>query len=90
MAVLRCKSPFSVRIGGVPRVVAAGELIQDTDPAYKGRENLFEAVDTFVDRIAAKRVDRVMPVEAATAEPGEMRALPKRSRKPKSVGEIED
>ncbi len=101
MAVYRCKHPFVVHVDGKRRAFPGGCLIQDSDPVFKGREHLFELAEEYVDRVATARVDRVMaPVEAAAAEPGELRAAPKRrGRKPKAesteaepqvVAEIED
>lgn len=68
MAIKRCKSPFSVWKNGVPRVITGGQLIEDSDPVYKGHEHLFEDVETFVS-------DRAVPVEQATAEPGAKRSV---------------
>lgn len=81
MTIHRCKSPFSTRINGVPRVVTGGELVDDSDPVFKGREAHFEAVETYVDRLADKRVSNVT-VEQATAEPGELRQVSKPKRGP--------
>lgn len=67
MATLRCKAPFAVFIGGVPRVVGAGELVDTSDPVVEGRDDMFELVDTFMSRHR--------PVEQATAAPGEARSL---------------
>ena len=64
MAVLRCTSPFAVQEGVVPRVLRAGDLVDENDPAVKGREGMFEPVETTVER--------------ATSAPGERRMLPKR------------
>jgi len=61
MAVLRCTTPFAVQEGVVPRVLRAGDLVDEKDPAVKGRENMFEPVETTVER--------------ATAAPGERRSL---------------
>lgn len=74
MAIKRCKSPFSVWTRGVPRVITGGQLVEDTDPVYKGHEHLFEDVETFVS-------DRAAVVEQATAGPGEKRAAPVRAAK---------
>lgn len=68
MAIYRCKEPFRTTVNGVKRIVPAGELVEDSDPVFKGREHLFEAVDTYVSR-------RVAGVERATAEPGEKRTV---------------
>lgn len=89
MAIKRCKSAFAVWIKGVPHVVAGGDLVEDTDPVYKGHELNFEDVETYVNRGTA-------PVEQATADPGDKRAMtpttalkaaaPKRGRPPKNGG----
>jgi hypothetical protein len=81
----RCKSPFSTRVKGMPRVVAAGELVDDSDPVFKGREHLFESVDVYVERVDKKRVSNVT-VESATANPGEVRQVTK-PRKPRKASE---
>lgn len=72
MAVLRCTSPFAVQEGAVPRVLRAGDLVDEKDPVVKGREVMFEPVETTVER--------------ATSAPGERRSLPKRrARKEEST-----
>lgn len=68
VAIYRCKEPFRTTVNGAKRVVPAGELVEDTDPVFKGREHLFESVDTYVTR-------RDTRVERATAEPGEKRSV---------------
>lgn len=71
MAVYRVREPFAFdQSNGVQRVMRVGDLVSDSDPAYVGRENLFESVDA-----AATRA-----VETATAAPGERRVR-SRSRK---------
>jgi hypothetical protein len=72
--IKRCKTSFAVSVAGVPRVMKAGALIQDDDPIIKGREHLFEDVDTFVQKQRTR-------AEAATAEPGERRSLSKPAKK---------
>jgi hypothetical protein len=73
--IKRCKTSFAASVGGgVPRVIKAGALVQDDDPIIKGREHLFEDVDTFVQKRRAR-------VEAATAEPGAQRSLSKPAKK---------
>ena len=81
MSVKRCKSPFTVWTDGVPRVIAGGELIDDSDPVYRGREHFFEDASAYV----ASR-DNGGGVEDATAEPGEHRQVsaPRRGRPPKN------
>lgn len=74
MAVLRCTSPFAVQEGAVPRVLRAGDLVDEKDPVVKGREVMFESVEATVER--------------ATSAPGERRSLsiPKRrTRKDEST-----
>ncbi|MFB6943192.1 hypothetical protein ACFWGL_17140 [Streptomyces sp. NPDC060286] len=65
---LRCTRSFSAYIHGVPRVVRAGQLVEDDDPIVTGREASFESVDA---HLAARRPR----VEQATAAPGEPRDL---------------
>jgi hypothetical protein len=73
----RCKASFTAWTAGVPRVVTAGDLVDDGDPVIKGREHLFESVDAYV---AARQPGAVLPpgpaeVEQATAAPGERRSV---------------
>lgn len=70
MAIKRCKSPFSVWANGVPRVIAGGQLIEDTDPVFKSHKDYFEDVETFVSDKGPRT-----GVEQATAAPGEKRGL---------------
>lgn len=72
MAILRCTESFA---GDDNRVVTAGSLVDADDPVVKGREHLFEPVETFMARRAG--------VEQATAAPGEVRTV-KRPGRPKS------
>lgn len=69
VAIYRCKEPFRTNVNGAKRVVPAGELVEDTDPVFKGREHLFEPVGDYVSRHGEARVER------ATAEPGEKRSV---------------
>ncbi len=61
---------------GLPRVVGAGELMDDSDPDYKGREHLFQPA---TERTAETANRRGRPsqagraVETASAAPGEQR-----------------
>lgn len=64
----RCKSSFAASVRGVPRVMKVGSLVNDDDPVLKGREHLFEDVDTYVQERAAR-------VEDASAAPGRRRGL---------------
>jgi hypothetical protein len=72
--IKRCKASFAVAVGGVPRVMKAGALVQDDDPILTGREHLFEDVDAFVQKQRPR-------AESATAEPGERRSLTKPAKK---------
>lgn len=63
MAILRCIEPFA---GDDNRVVSAGSLVDSDDPIVKGREHLFEPVETYMSR-------RAGTTEQATAAPGEVR-----------------
>lgn len=67
MAILRCISPFAARHDNAPRVVGLGELVDAGDPIVKGREHLFEPVETFMSRRST--------VEEATAAPGSVRTV---------------
>lgn len=52
------------------RVVRYGDLVDSSDPLYKGREAKFESVETAVQ-------GRSATVEQATAAPGEKRSVSK-------------
>ncbi|MGH7490341.1 MAG: hypothetical protein ACREMY_32740, partial [bacterium] len=67
MAVKRCKTPFAFFTNGVPRVVREGDLVEDTDDAYRDHKSHFETV-------RASNVLRAA-FERATAAPGEKRRL---------------
>jgi hypothetical protein len=68
---MRAKTYF-VTATNPPRVVRAGDLVGDKDPVLKGREDLFEPVEEYLDRRSN--------IEQATAAPGERRsvAVPKK------------
>jgi hypothetical protein len=68
MAIKRATASFVAYIAGVPRVVHAGDLIEETDPIVRGREHLFGEI---ADHVTRSRP----PVEQATAEPGERRSV---------------
>lgn len=85
MAVLCCVEAFAYsEPNGVQRVLRPGDLVDDNDPAVKGRERMFETVEAnarrATDRAAGKPVEGV--IEQATAAPGEKRTA-RRSTKPK-------
>lgn len=69
----RCIAPFVTMTNGVPRVISAGAIVADDDPAIAGRERNFEDIESAVARSVAQ-------VEQATAAPGERRQGPKRRR----------
>lgn len=80
MPIKRCKASFTMFVGGSPRIVNAGDLVDKNDPVIKGREALFEDVETYVsDRTPA-------PVEQATAAPGERRDVRSRRSKASEAG----
>jgi hypothetical protein len=62
----RAKTSF-VTASNPPRVVHAGALFEDSDPVLKGRDDLFENVEEYIERMKAP--------EQATAAPGERRSL---------------
>lgn len=74
MATLRCKDAFAADVAGVPRVVAAGQLVDSSDPIVKGRERFFEPVDMYMGRRSEKPPAQA---ETATAVPGERRTRTK-------------
>lgn len=67
----RVKEAFAY---GEHNVATPGQIWSDDNPAYKGREHLFEAVE-----VAAARSS-----ETATAAPGENRSRSKRLGHPKA------
>lgn len=77
MAIKRCKAAFSGYVDGQVRMVTVGALLDESDPIIKGREALFEDVDTYVEtrRSDAAATRLQSPVERATAEPGEKRTV---------------
>ncbi|MFF5795799.1 hypothetical protein [Streptomyces albogriseolus] len=73
MAIKRAIAPFTAYIDGMPRVVRAGDLVEDTDPVMQGRTHLFETAE---EHVAQRQPQQPRPqVETATAEPGEQRNL---------------
>lgn len=82
MAIKRCKASFAVSVNGVPRMVTAGQLVDASDPVIKGREALFEDVETHVADKAARQAPKV---EQATAEPGEKRSVAPRQQAKKTA-----
>jgi len=60
---------------GVPRSIGAGELMSDSDPDYKGKEQFFEPVEVTAERPAKNAAGLGGEVEEATAEPNTKRSL---------------
>jgi len=78
MAVLRVLEAFAYKSSdGFLVPLGAGEIVDSTHPAVKGREHMFEPVEA----TAARSRDEV---EQATAAPGEKRAVKKAAAKPKT------
>ncbi len=71
--ILRCKTSFHAY--GRPTMVRAGDLVDSSDPVVRGREELFESVDEVVHGPAD------LPVESASAAPGERRSVKRPARK---------
>lgn len=68
MSLLRAVDSFKVALDdGPPRVVLAGQEVDEKDPVVKGREAFFIPVEEIVARNAGT------PVEAGTANPGQRR-----------------
>jgi len=78
MAVLVCTDSFSYdELAGkvyVPRTIAAGDLVDEKDPAVKKAPQYFEPVEATSARATARRAGGV---EQATAAPGEKRSVVK-------------
>lgn len=81
MATLRVREAFAVPQGGISRVMRPGDLVRDDDPIVKGREGLFEPIESAVSRNEVR-------VEQATGAPGEKRSItpPAKKAAPKSSG----
>lgn len=78
--MLRCKEGFSYDAKGVPVIVAAGALRPAGHPDVKGRESLFESVESVSERERGTGSYSAQ-VERATAAPGEHRQLSGPSRR---------
>lgn len=69
MAIYRVREPFAFdQSDGVQRVMRPGDLVDENDPAYKGREALFETVEVATTRA----------LEVTSAAPGERRTRTRR------------
>lgn len=82
MVIKRCREAFAASVDGTPRMYTVGMLVDGSDPVIKGREALFEDVETHVSDKAARQAPQV---ERATAEPGERRSLPPRRQTAKKT-----
>lgn len=67
--MLRAKETFFTTAN---LMVTAGDLVADKDPIVKGREHLFEPVESAV---------KPSSVESATANPGEARTVTRVAKK---------
>lgn len=72
MALKRCKTSFAATVGKRPQVVKVGQIVEDTDPMYVGRERYFEDVSATVSSVSKPAAPRV---EQATSAPGETRRV---------------
>lgn len=81
--IKRCKTPFAVDVNGMTRVVPAGELVSTDDPVYSpARAEYFEDIAVHVEAQAGQRARAAGgTIEAATAAPGEKRAVGRPARK---------
>lgn len=85
MAVLCVVQPFAYNEGNVPRVLRAGDLVDETDPCVKGRPAWwFEPVEATAGR--KRGVFDAPVVEQATAAPGEKRTASKPKAKAADAG----
>ncbi|WP_406730898.1 hypothetical protein [Streptomyces sp. NBC_01794] len=82
MAIKRCVAAFAASADGTPRMYTVGLLVDASDPIIKGREHLFEDVETHVADKAARQAPKV---EQATAEPGEKRSVAPRQQAKKAA-----
>lgn len=76
MALKRCISSFAAVVNGRPHVINVGDLVDDGNELYKGRERLFENASPTAGAPKAGPT-----VEQATAAPGDKR----RTSKPREV-----
>lgn len=66
MALRRCKAAFVVFEEGAMRVIREGDILDDSDPAYKTHKKSFEP-------LRVTNFPRSRAVEQASATPGEKR-----------------
>lgn len=71
--IYRCIEAFAFvdKTRGVPRSLTPGDLMSGDDPAYRGKEHLFEKVEV----ASARQAGRKPPVEDASADPNEKRSV---------------
>lgn len=75
MAIFVANQPFTFDgPDGVPRMFTKGDLIDDTDAGYKGREALFEPVQVAVERPAKQAAGESVE---APAQPDTGRRFPR-------------
>jgi hypothetical protein len=73
MTVFRATQAFAFTDHtGCPRVIHVGELMSDSDPDYKGREQFFESVETAAARPGLRAAGIT---EDASAEPNSKRRM---------------
>lgn len=72
-ATFRATTPFVAATKNGSVRVQVGDVFDSSDPVYKGRESLFEPVETAAARKPYSRSSA--PVEQTTAAPGEVRAV---------------
>lgn len=76
MTIKRVKEPFAIGgADGAHRIFSAGDLVDTSDSAYKGREHLFEDLGLAVDRKAEPQTSatHASSIERATADPEDKR-----------------
>ncbi|MEH0578992.1 hypothetical protein QBA54_31985 [Streptomyces sp. B21-108] len=72
MAIKRCTESFTIWRDGAPVAFVAGQLVDDKHPILKSHGHLFSDPETAARPALAPTLK---PVEQATADPGEQRAL---------------
>lgn len=92
MSILRVRDSFLYYGPGYQRMFCAGDLVDGSDPAVKGREELFQPVEDFVqEKTDRKQIGlRGRTVERASAEPGEKRETPTPKVEEKSEDKAEE
>lgn len=77
MATHAARESFSfTSIDGMPRFFGTGDLVDDTDPDFRGREHLFQPVEEAAAVAHNRRgLHPSRSMETATAAPGEVRQM---------------